>query len=110
MFGLVLARPSPNKLICLLAVFCIRYEVETKYNAVGRAALRSWSRKVCHEIRYFASLDFSLSMDDPFLITNRISLKWLRKSLHCQALFPCEELFPHCGRGQVEAEVKYSTK
>ena len=31
MFGLVLARPSPNKLICLLAVFCIRYEVETKY-------------------------------------------------------------------------------
>ena len=32
MFGLVLARPSPNKLICLLAVFCIRYEVETKSN------------------------------------------------------------------------------
>ena len=32
MFGLVLARPSPNKLICLLAVFCIRYEVETKFN------------------------------------------------------------------------------
>ena len=31
MFGLVLARPSPNKLICLLAVFCIRYEVETKF-------------------------------------------------------------------------------
>ena len=31
MFGLVLARPSPNKLICLLAVFCIRCEVETKY-------------------------------------------------------------------------------
>ena len=37
MFGLVLARPSPNKLICLLAVFCIRYEVETKslFNYAG---------------------------------------------------------------------------
>ena len=31
MFGLVLARPSPNKLICLFAVFFIRCEVETKY-------------------------------------------------------------------------------
>ena len=30
-FGLVLARPSPNKLICLLTVFFIRCEVETKY-------------------------------------------------------------------------------
>ena len=31
MFGLVLAWPSPNKLICLLTVFFIRCEVETKY-------------------------------------------------------------------------------
>ena len=31
-FGLVLARPSPNKLICLLAVSFIRCEVETKYH------------------------------------------------------------------------------
>ena len=30
-FGLVLAWPSPNKLICLFTVFFIRYEVETKY-------------------------------------------------------------------------------
>ena len=30
-FGLVLARPSPNKVICLLAVFFISCEVETKY-------------------------------------------------------------------------------
>ena len=30
MFGLVLARTSPNKLICLLAVCFIRCEVETK--------------------------------------------------------------------------------
>ena len=36
-FGLVLARPSPNKLICLLNVFFILCEVETKY-----ANLKSW--------------------------------------------------------------------
>ena len=29
-FGLVLARPSPNKLICLITVFFISDEVETK--------------------------------------------------------------------------------
>ena len=34
MFGLVLAWPSPNKLICLLTVFFIRCEVETKYLVV----------------------------------------------------------------------------
>ena len=38
MFGLVLARPSPNKPISLLTVFFIRCEVETKFIVIVRLA------------------------------------------------------------------------
>ena len=70
-FGLVLAWPSPNKLICLLTVFFIRCEVETKFPLIFKdyGAIWGLGTKIkisnncypifCHEVNQIKTLQLT---------------------------------------------------